>query len=87
MLRHRHKLVGFRTSVKNQVHALAMGQGLCRSKKLWAGVGRKKLESLVLDPRKNGWSASPEYARHRASPSSASAPWRHGSLGQPPSLL
>ena len=39
MLRHRHKLVGFRTSVKNQLHALAMGQGLCRRKKLWANVG------------------------------------------------
>jgi transposase len=50
LLRHRHKLVRFRTSVKNQLHALAMGQGLCRRKKLWAKVGRKKLESLALDP-------------------------------------
>jgi hypothetical protein len=50
MLRHRHKLVGFRTSVKNQLHALAMGQGLCRRKKLWGRVGRQELESLVLDP-------------------------------------
>jgi transposase len=50
MLRHRHKLVRFRTSVKNQMHALAMGQGLCRRKKLWARVGRQELENLVLDP-------------------------------------
>jgi transposase len=27
-----------------------MGQGLCRRKKLWAKVGRKELEGLVLDP-------------------------------------
>jgi transposase len=50
MLRHRHKLVRFRTSVKNQLHALAMTQGLCRRKKLRGRVGRKELESLVLDP-------------------------------------
>jgi transposase len=50
MLRHRHKLVCFRSSVKNQLHALAMGQGLCRRKKLWGRVGRQELERLVLDP-------------------------------------
>src|SRR5262249_8041814 len=50
LLRHRNKLVRFRTSMMNQLHALAMGQGLCRRKKLWAKVGRKELESLVLDP-------------------------------------
>ena len=50
MLRHRHKLVRFRTSVMNQLHALAMGQGLCRRKKLWAQVGRKELQGLMLDP-------------------------------------
>jgi transposase len=35
LVRHRHKLVRFRTSVMNQLHALAMGQGLCLPKKLW----------------------------------------------------
>jgi len=50
MLRHRHKLVGFRTSAMNQLHALAMGQGVCRKKKLWTPVGRRELESLELDP-------------------------------------
>ena len=50
LLRHRNKLVRFRTSVMNQLHALAMGQGLCRRKKLWAKVGRQELAGLVLDP-------------------------------------
>lgn len=50
MLRHRHKLVRYRTSVMNQLHALAMGQGLCRRKKLWTKVGRNELEGLTLDP-------------------------------------
>src|SRR2546429_299525 len=50
LVRHRHKLVRFRTSVMNQLHALAMGQGLCLRKKLWTTVGRQKLESLTLDP-------------------------------------
>src|SRR5881398_1426778 len=34
----------------NQLHALAMGQGLCLRKKLWTTVGRQILESLTLDP-------------------------------------
>jgi transposase len=50
MLRHRHKLVGFRTPARNQFHALAMGQGLCRKQKLWTIAGRKELEALNLDP-------------------------------------
>ena len=50
LLRHRHKLVGIRTSVMNQLHALAIGQGLCRKQKLWSTVGRRELEALVLDP-------------------------------------
>jgi transposase len=50
LLRHRHKLVRFRTSVMNQLQALAMSQGICRRKKLWTTVGRKKLEDLALDP-------------------------------------
>jgi transposase len=48
LLRHRDKLVRFRTSVRNQLHALAMGEGLCRKKKLWTKRGRKELESLAL---------------------------------------
>ena len=48
LLRHRHKLVGFRTSVRNQLQALAMGEGVCRKKKLWSKGGRQELEGLAL---------------------------------------
>ncbi|MGH9778846.1 MAG: IS110 family transposase [Candidatus Acidiferrales bacterium] len=48
LLRHRDKLVRFRTSVRNQLHALAMGEGVCRKKKLWTKRGRQELESLAL---------------------------------------
>jgi len=48
LLRHRDKLVRFRTSVRNQLHALAMGEGLCRKKKLWSKRGRQELQSLPL---------------------------------------
>ena len=37
---HRVKLVQMRTKVMNQLHAMAMGQGLCRKKKLWSKAGR-----------------------------------------------
>jgi transposase len=50
LLRHRCKLVRFRTSVQNQLHALAMGEGVCRRKKLWSRVGRNELEGLALGP-------------------------------------
>jgi len=53
LLRHRHKLVRFRTSVMNQLQALAIGQGLCRKQKLWSKVGRRELEALLLDPWAN----------------------------------
>lgn len=51
LLRHRFKLVCVRTSLKNQLHAIAMGQGICRKKKLWTSAGRKELEGLSLGPR------------------------------------
>lgn len=47
---HRVKLVQWRTRVMNQLHALAMGQGLCRKKKLWSTAGRLELEALRLGP-------------------------------------
>ena len=50
LLQHRHKLVQLRTSVKNQLHALAMGQGLCRKRQLWSQRGRQQLEALQLGP-------------------------------------
>jgi len=50
LLRHRYKLVCLRTSLKNQLQAMAMGQGICRKKKLWTAVGRKELQGLSLGP-------------------------------------
>ena len=49
-LRHRYKLVCFRVSVKNQLHGLAMSQGICRKKKLFTAKGREELEKLSLGP-------------------------------------
>ncbi|MGE5205853.1 MAG: IS110 family transposase [Chlamydiota bacterium] len=48
LLKHRDKLVGMRTSVRNQLHFLAMSQGVCRRKKLWSAAGRRELEALRL---------------------------------------
>ena len=48
LLRHRDKLVRWQTSVRNQLHALAMGEGICRKKKLWTAKGRTELEALEL---------------------------------------
>jgi transposase len=50
LLVHRMKLVRVRTMVKNQLHALAMSQGVCRKRKLWSRKGRAELESLTLLP-------------------------------------
>ena len=43
LLWHRHKLVCMRTMLGNQLHALAMSQGLCRKKKLFTKKGRAEL--------------------------------------------
>lgn len=50
LLVHRNKLVRMRTMVKNQLHALAMGQGVCRRKKLWSARGQAELKGLELMP-------------------------------------
>jgi transposase len=50
LLVHRIKLVRARTTVKNQLHALAMSQGVCRKHKLWTVRGRAELEGLRLLP-------------------------------------
>jgi transposase len=50
LLWHRHKLVCLRTTVGNQLHALALSQGLCRKKKLFTKKGRGELASLTLGP-------------------------------------
>jgi transposase len=50
LLKHRNKLVRMQTSVRNQLHFLAMSQGVCRKKKLWSARGRAELEGLSLGP-------------------------------------
>lgn len=50
LLWHRHKLVCLRTMLANQLHFLAMGQGLCRKKKLFTRKGRGELAALSLGP-------------------------------------
>jgi transposase len=50
LLVHRMKLVRARTAVKNQLHALAISQGVCRKRKLWSAQGRAELEKLALLP-------------------------------------
>ena len=46
---HRQKLVWMRNAIGNQLHALAMGEGVCRKKQLWTKQGRTELEALRLD--------------------------------------
>jgi len=50
LLVHRHKQVQARTRTKNQLHALALSQGVQRKRKLWTEVGRAELEKLELLP-------------------------------------
>ena len=50
LLKHRNKLVRMQTSVRNQLHFLAMSQGLCRKQKLWSRPGRAEFEGLSLGP-------------------------------------
>ena len=47
---HRHKLVCLRTLLGNQLHFLAMSQGLCRKKKLFTKKGRAELTGLSMGP-------------------------------------
>ena len=50
LLWHRHKLVRMRTMLGNQLHFLAMSQGLCRKQKLFSKSGRIELVGLRLGP-------------------------------------
>ena len=50
LLWHRHKLVCLRTMLGNQLHFLALSQGLCRKQKLFTKKGRIELGSLMLGP-------------------------------------
>lgn len=53
LLVHRHKLVGMRRQVKNQLQHLALNQGAQQKHKLWTRAGRRLLEELPLE----GWTA------------------------------
>jgi transposase len=53
LLKHRDKLVQMRTSLKNQLHYLAMSQGVRRKRKLWSPKGLAELRKLTLD----GWAS------------------------------
>jgi transposase len=50
LLWHRHRLVQMRTRVVNQLHAVALNEGVRGKKSLWRSSGRTALESLVLAP-------------------------------------
>jgi len=50
LLWHRHRLVQMRTRVMNQLHVVALNEGLRRKKALWRPTGRRELESLLLAP-------------------------------------
>jgi len=49
LLWHRHRLVQMRTRVKNQLHAIALNEGVQRRSRLWSKSGRAQLESFTLD--------------------------------------
>jgi transposase len=50
LLWHGHRLVQMRTRVMNQLHVVALNEGLRRKKALWRAAGRKELESIALAP-------------------------------------
>ena len=50
LLWHRHRLVQMRTRIMNQLHVVALNEGLRRKKALWRSAGRNELESLILAP-------------------------------------
>jgi transposase len=49
LLWHRQRLVQMRTRVKNQLHAIALNEGVQRRSRLWSKSGRAQLESFALD--------------------------------------
>ena len=50
LLWHRHRLVQMRTRVMNQLHVVALNEGLRRKKALWRPAGRAQLEGVVAGP-------------------------------------
>jgi transposase len=50
LLWHRHRLVQMRTRIMNQLHVVALNEGVRRKKALWRPAGRNELEALKLAP-------------------------------------
>jgi len=50
LLWHRHRMVQMRTRIMNQLHVVALNEGVRRKKALWRPAGRAPLEALVLAP-------------------------------------
>ncbi|HVB56878.1 MAG TPA: IS110 family transposase [Candidatus Acidoferrales bacterium] len=50
LLIHRHKLVGIRVQVKNELQHLAMNRGITKKRKLWSKAGEQVLRELPLAP-------------------------------------
>src|SRR6516225_3745005 len=50
LLWHRHRLVQMRTRIMNQLHVVAMNEGIRRKQGLWSNAGRAQLESFSLAP-------------------------------------
>jgi transposase len=50
LLVHRHQRVQARTRAKNQLQALALGQGMRKQRKLWTAAGREELEQIPMLP-------------------------------------
>jgi transposase len=53
LLKHRDKLLKMQTSLRNQLHFLAMNHGVYRKRRLWSERGRTELEGLEL----GGWAS------------------------------
>lgn len=56
---HRHRLVQTRTRAKNQLHALAVNEGLHPKRRVWSQTGQAELMALPLSPwasvRRQDW--------------------------------
>jgi transposase len=50
LLWHRHRLVQMRTRAMNQLHVVALNEGLRRKKALWRPAGRQEREAIALAP-------------------------------------
>ncbi len=50
LLWHRHRLVQMQTRLRNQLHAVALNEGVRLKKRMWRPKGRAELESLALMP-------------------------------------